>query len=239
MSSVEEFYDEYTEKQLRKGIHHRHLSIQRWLEKFGLKRNHKILEIGSGIGTVSELMLRYLNAKGSLTVTDISPKSLNIARQRLSKYFNVKICEFDFSKDRMDDQFDVIVLPDVLEHIPLDRHDDLFDHLHSMLKDSGWVFIHIPEPNYLEWIIRNKPELLQIIDQPIHTYLLAESIKKSGLYIQYLQSYSLFCEGPDYQVIVLKKNPSPELYERSIQPPQDSVFRRLKRKFRFVIRGKK
>lgn len=56
MDDIKKFYDEYTVKQVRVGINHRHLSIQRFLERFGLIKNSKVLEVGCGIGTVSELM---------------------------------------------------------------------------------------------------------------------------------------------------------------------------------------
>ena len=240
MDNVEEFYDEYTKKQSIKGINHRHLSIQRWLEEFGLKPTSKVLEVGCGIGTVSELILRYLNSNGSLLSTDISQKSLELSKSRLKKYKNVEIKAFDFTSDKIDGgRFDVIVLPDVIEHIPLENHAKLFLNLSSMLKEDGFIFIHIPEPNHLEWTTKHNPEELQIIDQPIHTQLLSKNIIDSNLYIQYLQSYCVYNQRPDYQAVVLKNIPLDDDYVPKKSFLHDSNSRRIYRKIKFYLRGGK
>ncbi|SNT01905.1 Methyltransferase domain-containing protein [Ekhidna lutea] len=232
---VKTFYDEFTISQEAMGINHRHLSIQRHLEEFGLQKDNNILEIGCGIGTLTELMLSYVGKNGKITAVDVSEKSISIAKKRLEVYDNVNLEVFDFTKDIKDALFDVIVLPDVIEHIPLKLHESLFLNLSKMLKKEGFVLIHIPDPNYLQWNIDHKKEGLQIIDQPIYTHLLATNIVKSQLYIAYLKSYSLYVNNPDYQVVVLKKKEGLEMYN-SIMPTNDSLLRRIKRKFRYLRR---
>ena len=239
MGKVEQYYDEYTSRQLAMGINHRHLSIQRWLEYFGLKEDDAVLEVGCGIGTVSELIMRYLSSKGRLLATDISEESLRLARERLTKYSNVEVSNMNFVSQKSSEKFDVIVLPDVIEHIPIELHADLFKNLDSMLVEDGFVFIHIPDPNHLEWTIRNRPDLLQIIDQPIHTSILAENLKSTSLYIHHLQSYSVFNVQPDYQLIVLKKIPKEDSYVQKERFTSGSLSERIKRKARYLIRGNK
>ncbi|MFY0689697.1 MAG: class I SAM-dependent methyltransferase [Cyclobacteriaceae bacterium] len=239
MGRVSEFYDEFTRLQLKSGINHRHLSIQRHLEKIGLMPNSKVLEVGCGIGTVSELILRFLSKEGALTATDISPKSLEIARKKLAKYANVIIREIDLTTQEIDGDFDLIVLPDVIEHIPIDKHKSLFAKLSIRLKFGGCVFIHIPDPNHLEWTIKHNPTELQIIDQPIHTHILSANLLDTGLYIHHLESYSIYNNAPDYQAIVLKHIPKKSDYSTRNRFLHDSMIRRLKRKVKYVIRGNK
>jgi trans-aconitate 2-methyltransferase len=109
-----------------------------------------------------------------------------------------------------DDQFDVIVLPDVLEHIPQRDHASLFQKLSSWLAPHGKVIIHTPEPFFLEWQIKTAPHSLQIIDQPVHTSVLARNATAAGLYIHFLSSYSIWKNQPDYQIALLK--PQPQSY---------------------------
>ena len=238
MDQIQEFYDQFTAHQKNMGINHRHLSIQRLLEANGLKREHNVLEVGCGIGTLTELILRYLSNEGSLLGLDISPKSIEIANQRLSKYANATLKVDDLTKRSLDQKFDVIVLPDVIEHIPLELHKAFFLNLSKMLRPTGFIFIHIPDPNYLQWCIDAKKDGLQIIDQPIHTHLLSENLRGSNLYIHSLKSYSVFLRENDYQAIVLKHIPTVEQYN-PVKPKHDPLMRRIIRKARYLIRGNK
>lgn len=238
MNDVEKYYDDYADLQAQKGINHRHLSIQRLLEKFGLKPDQNVLEVGCGIGTQSDLILRYLSSKGRLLGADISPRSIDIAKNRLSKYANASFEVFDFTQEIKNDVFNVIVMPDVIEHIPLELHAQLFKNLAQMLDEEGFILIHIPDPNYLEWCMKNDPEKLQIIDQPIHTSILAPNLLESDLYISYLQSYSVFQKEYDYQVVVLKKVPKGS-YMNNPSPLHDSIQRRIKRKVKYFLRNGK
>lgn len=238
MSNVTEFYDQFADRQQTVGINHRHLRIQRWLEKFGLQRDDKVLEVGCGIGTVTELILRYLSSKGSLYGVDISPKNIELSKQRLNKYANARLEVIDLTEHVLDEQFDVITLPDVIEHIPLELHKTLFLNLSKMLKEKGFIFVHIPDPNYLQWAVDKGIDGLQIIDQPIHSNLLTGNLQGTGLYIDFLTSYSVFLKGSDYQAIVLKHISSADSYD-SILPMHDSIGRRLKNKLRYVLRGNK
>ncbi len=239
MSEVEKFYDEFAVRQQKAGINHRHLSIQRRLEHFGLSQNSRVLEVGCGVGTVTELILRFLDSEGFILATDISPESVRVGKERLNRYCNLDYKVHDFTKETVDGEFDVIVLPDVIEHIPIYLHKVLFHNLGQLLNDNGFILIHIPDPNHLEWCIQNEPENLQIVDQPVHTHLIAENIKESGLYIHFLESYSIYNRQPDYQVIILKKIPGENNYTSLIQFLNDSTFRKIKKKLKWILRGGK
>lgn len=167
--SVEKFYDNFANNQIQMGVNHRHLAIQRRLEEKGLKKNARILEIGAGIGTQTELMLLYLKSEGYVVANDISNDSLNIAEASLNKYTNVKFLHGNIIDIEIKDSFDCIVLPDVLEHIPKVDHNRLFGKLSKLIKDDGFIFIHIPNPDYLNWVRDNYPDQLQIIDQSLST----------------------------------------------------------------------
>lgn len=237
MSEVVKFYDEFTELQTQVGINNRHISIIEHLEKSGLRPNDKVLEIGCGIGTVSELILRYLSPSGYLQSIDISPKSIELAKQRLVKYKNVVVEVRDIFREPITDKFNVIVLPDVIEHIPIELHHQLFNRIADMLLIDGFVFIHIPHPNNLEWLIKNKEKGLQIIDQPIFTDTLCKVIYPLGFYIHYLKSYSIYTNDNDYQIIVLKKKPQQQNLDRLPSYFNISVAKRIRKKIEYVLRG--
>jgi len=203
-SKVADWYDEFSTQQVNTGINLRHKSIHEWCLKFGLKKTDSVLEIGCGVGTQSQLIAEYLT-KGKLTINDISEKSVDIARERLKKFNNISYSKGDIIEQPITSKFDFIILPDVIEHIPLENHFKLFEKLSTLLKDDGSILIHIPFPNYLEWTQEFKPELLQVIDQPITTDILAKNCYPNKLYIEKLITYKIWVEKNDYQAIKLKK----------------------------------
>lgn len=198
---VVNFYDNFAKKQ---GVNKRHYYILRHLIKSGLKINHSVLEIGCGIGSLTGLLANYIK-KGHLLSIDLSPESINIAKKNLSKFKNLNLVASDItSYDFNNTLNDVIVLPDVLEHIPLELHFNLFEKMSKILKPGGFVFINIPNPEYLEWCIKNRPDLLQIIDQPIYINELAKNSYPHGFYIDELKTYAVWVKDGDYQYIVLR-----------------------------------
>jgi ubiquinone/menaquinone biosynthesis C-methylase UbiE len=199
------FYDNYTSRQQRVGVNKRHGSIFSLLKEKGLKPNHSVLELGCGIGTFTSLIIPYLK-QGNILALDISDKSIDLAKQTYqspnTKFITADATTYDFEANT----FDVIILPDVLEHIPIELHNALFSNLQSVLKDKGFIFIHIPNPYFLEWCETNRPQDLQIIDQPIKTDVLIENTYKNNLFIEELKCYSIWVKDKDYQYIVLRNN---------------------------------
>jgi trans-aconitate 2-methyltransferase len=235
MSEVAEFYDEFTERQLLMGINARNVSIQRWLEEFGLQKNNAVLEIGCGIGTQTQLLAEYLLPTAKITANDISTKSVDIARKRLAKHTNIEWIAEDFlACNSIKEKYDVVLLPDVIEHIPIELHSDLFKKIHTCLKPSGFVLIHIPDPMFLDWCTVHMQDKLQIIDQPIFTDILIQNTYPHGYYIHYLKTYSIWIDNGDYQVIVLKPKISLEKRVYNIIPTQVSLYSKSKAKVKQV-----
>lgn len=198
------YYDDYVSRQKHVGVNLRHHSIIEKLKNAGLKSHHKVLEIGCGIGTFTSLLVEDIK-EGSIVSMDISGKSIEEAKQLFGKYTHLQLIHADVVEyDFKEVMFDVVVLPDVLEHIPIEFHDTLFKKISKVLSPSGFVFIHIPNPYFLEWCHKNNPEILQIIDQPITTDILSKSTYPNGLYIHELKTYSIWVVEGDYQYIVLK-----------------------------------
>jgi trans-aconitate 2-methyltransferase len=239
MSEVAEFYDKFSEKQVSTGINNRHLSILRHLKNAGLHQHSSVLEVGCGVGTVSELILRFLSNQGSLKAVDISPISIQAANKLSEKYSNASFEVRDLTQELLPLKFDTIVLPDVIEHIPFSLYPQFFNNLFGMLKDNGFVFIHIPHPNYLQWLIDTENKELQIIDQPVYTDTFLPTIYSTGFYLHALQSYSVYTEEDDYQLLILKKRSAHRDYEKQGKYYQVPLAQRIFGKLRYIVRGLK
>lgn len=205
MSSVEKFYDSFSSNQEATGINLRHKTIDKWCTKFELKSSDKVLEIGCGIGTQTELLSNRIT-DGCIDAYDISPKSIEMAKKRLQSRPNINFYAADITQvDLKKDFYDFVLLPDVLEHIPIDVHDKLFERISYSMKSDAKVLIHIPDPYHNQWISIHKPERQQIIDQNLFLPLIAKPIYDADLCIEYLETYDLHANNGDYQVIVLRK----------------------------------
>ena len=129
----------------------------------------------------------------------------------------------DFS---IDEKYDIIILPDVLEHIPIEAHDNIFKTIKGLIKPSGFIFINIPNPYALEYLHIHHKELLQIIDQPIYTNILLNTVYKYDFYIDNLKTYAVFYEEADYQMMVLKPRKSFE--SMTVKPKINVLLNSLK-----------
>lgn len=235
MSKVAEYYDDYTQRQAKIGINDRHRSIQRWLEKFGLRRTDSVLEIGCGIGTQTKLLAQYLSPSAKIVANDISPKSVEIGKKTLAAHRNIEWIAADIITHPLDGQFDVVLLPDVIEHIPIEQHSALFQKISQVLKPTGFVLIHIPNPNFLQWCRETRPETLQVIDQPIFTNLLTQNVYPHGLFIHFLETYTIFKENNDYQVVVLKKVRRDLTYFEREYSFREKVQRKVRKFFKKIF----
>jgi cyclopropane fatty-acyl-phospholipid synthase-like methyltransferase len=209
---VEEFYNTFKEHQKKLGVNIRHRTIFRNLKKAGLQPNSNVIEVGCGIGTVSSLILKYIS-NGRFVGIDISNESIDLARKRNSAYKNAEFLVNDMSAFTHTTKFDFVVLPDVLEHIPVEQHHNLFKVLSAVTTKDATVLINIPEPNYLNWARKDHPEKLQIIDQSLSMQDLLNNSYPHGFKLFSMNSYCLQYTDIDYTSIILKKNMEKEHYQ--------------------------
>lgn len=203
---VVSFYDQFADKQEKTGINSRHLSILDKVMAAGLRPDHHVLEVGCGIGTVSSLLARQV-PKGKVLAVDISPESISKAKKIWKSQQNLSFEVSDMSDfDKADQQFDFFVFPDVLEHIPVDQHQALFQKIQKHAHQDSVVFVHIPAPRYLQWMIDHEPEKLQVIDQPLDSGDLIKSLNNAGFYLEKMETYSVFFEEKDYQYFIFRSS---------------------------------
>jgi trans-aconitate 2-methyltransferase len=201
---VVSFYDQFAEKQEKTGINSRHLSILDKVKAAGLKSHHRILEVGCGIGTVSHLLATQVKS-GSVLAVDISPESIEKAKVLWQSQSNLSFEVSDMSDfNKKSQKFDFFVFPDVLEHIPVDQHFRLFQNISKHAHPDSVIFIHIPAPRYLKWMIANEPEKLQVIDQPLDSGELIKTITANGFYLDKMDTYPLFYAEKDYQYFIFR-----------------------------------
>lgn len=230
---IREWYNGFTKKQKSVGINLRHYKIINKAIDFGLKNHHVVLEVGCGIGTLTTLLNNFLNG-GRIVGTDISDASIEIARSNVLGTKNkVEFIVSDMIDFSYSGNFDFIILPDVLEHIPIDQHQNLFEFLSNHMDDHSVLLIHIPHPKGLDFIRKTYPERLQIIDQSIHADSLMESAYSNNLILCYYEAYSLFSDGDEYVFAGFKRNTEVNLIPKS---KMKIIIEKIVSKIRFQYR---
>lgn len=229
-ASIARYYDGHAaEIQQRVGVNLRHRSILRRLVRAGLKSDHRVLEIGCGIGTLTGLIARRAS-RGSVLAIDISDKAVEMARAHLAGHRHVRFLVSDMSTFAVDERYNFIVLPDVLEHIPEATHERLFGILRAHLAPGGCICIHIPDPQAQEWLRKERPEALQIVDQSLAIAPMVERFARLGVILDRFERYSLWTREPDYDWIEFR------LVQEGLQQTSYSYARRVLNELRSRLR---
>jgi trans-aconitate 2-methyltransferase len=203
---VKEYYDHtFKDYQKKIGINSRHRYIFKKLKSLGLKSDSVVLEVGCGIGSVSHLILKYIT-QGSFVGLDISSESIKMAQKFNSFHKNAEFLVNDMSHFSHSKKFDFVVFPDVLEHIPVEQHANIFETIAKHTTPNATVLINIPEPNHLNWLRIQHPEKIQIIDQSLSVQDLLNNCYPYGFKLFSVNPHQLYYSVPDYLTIVLKKN---------------------------------
>ncbi len=122
--------------------------------------------IGCGAGESALHLVEHVAPQTNILAVDLASNSVEIA-QKLFPHPQIQYQQMDVITDTIDGSWDVIVMPDVLEHIPLDGRDVLFEKLNTLLSDRGILLITCPAPNARRSRRRAENTLSQIVDEDV------------------------------------------------------------------------
>jgi len=106
-----------------------------------------ILEVGSGIGNISQY---FLNDNFEISLSDLSNDYFKILEQKFSGFSNLKgLFTLDFAEKELElkyphliGQFDTVFALNVLEHVP--DHEQAVKNCHKLLRPGGNLVILVP-----------------------------------------------------------------------------------------------
>jgi 2-polyprenyl-3-methyl-5-hydroxy-6-metoxy-1,4-benzoquinol methylase len=134
------FDDEYYKKQAK--------FFDCWLsqELSVLPRKIKVLDYGCGAGFLINYLIGIFE---DVLGVDSSKEQVALAKQKNLPVFHLAIDDFDEWCNRHENEFDVIFLMDVLEHVPVNSQINFTRMLVKVLKVNGTIFIKVPNANSL------------------------------------------------------------------------------------------
>ena len=215
-NEISDFYDEYVQRQIKTGANERLISLYKRLLNGGLNADSKVLELGCGVGIFTKLLAKKVK-NGIIEAVDLSEKSVAVAKNELKDRNNIHFDVADVVKYQpKNSDFDMITLMDVIEHIPLEHHAELFANLAKIATEKTNILINIPNPQYIGYVRINHPESLQVIDQEVELFTLMQHLEKNGLELAYFEKYGIW-EQDDYHFMVIRKKRNFELKHLSDQ----------------------
>ena len=145
---------------------------QAFIDSMELDKNKSVLEIGVGTG---RLAVRVAPICGKFCGIDISPKTIDRAKENLSGQANVKLLCGDFLDFPFDSKFDVIYSSLTFMHI--EDKQNAINKVSTLLKDSGKFVLSI-DKNQSEFIDTGTRKIKIYPDTKDKT---VEYIKSAGL----------------------------------------------------------
>ncbi len=168
-SDVREFYDDFSKRVLVRDfsyVNRRHEAVKALCKRF-VPRGSVVLEIGCGVGIVSKFLAK--RAKRVVGV-DISEKNIEIAREFAGSptvHFETLDAVEDAAKLARHGAFDVVLMADVIEHIPKSAYPKLFATVEGSLVSTGRVILTFPSPEIQDYMAREKASDVQVIDERV------------------------------------------------------------------------
>jgi glycosyltransferase involved in cell wall biosynthesis len=144
------FFDSETEDVVYQTIQRmKRLSrYNRWIfSKFKPFLGRRVLEIGSGIGNITKLLLD----RDLIIATDVEPKYLLHLENTFGKYKKFKVENFDISESEAERyrpyQIDSVVCFNVLEHI--EKDEKALKNIFDLLESKGRLLLLVPSHRWL------------------------------------------------------------------------------------------
>ena len=194
------YYDSLVSHMIEQRDNPRNQDTLKFLSQW-IKPNMNVLDLGCGIGITTEHIHKTIGAE--VIGLDLSPKAIAYARQHSNAKYRCGSIFFE----QFHYKFDCVVLADVLEHIQLEQHLELFKLLSGLTTDSGMLVINLPHPDYMKTLRTKYPfgdmKLFQPIDETVEIEPLLTRLKEAGL--DNVQYSAPALDGQYYKIVVVKK----------------------------------
>jgi len=149
-----DFYNNFVEHFDQQKDNGRNQSFREWIVKW-IKPGSRVLDFGCALGYNSG----FLTDQCTVVGIDISPKCIEIAKERYPKgeWICTDVTDNDNLEPHIED-VDFIIMSDVVEHVPMDRHKKLFRYLGFRSSKTAAILASIPNPEIHEESLKNTPQ---------------------------------------------------------------------------------
>jgi SAM-dependent methyltransferase len=204
---VRRFYDELTDSRMLAYLERPNQRIQRAIERvLGYVDAETVaLEIGCGVGLVTDAVA-HVAKDGGVWACDISENAVRHARERVRAQ-NVRflVCdavhEFERLRSWLRRPVQLVMMIDVIEHIPLEEHALLLRNLCTLLDAAGTIVLTYPAPDFQRRQRERDPATLQLVDEIVELKHVERLAAANGLAVEHYSIEQIWSE--DYAHCVL------------------------------------
>jgi len=163
---------------------------------------NSILDLGFGLGWSSYEMARHFPS-ATVRGFDIS-EELTATAKSLFQASNLTYTSMDLTRDFPKGKFDVIILIDVYEHIPISDRSKFYENIRRSLSENGRVIFTCPTVYHQNYLRKHKPEGLQPVDEDIDIHSFLDFCKNTGTEISHF-AYLDIWNSRDYLYCIAEK----------------------------------
>jgi trans-aconitate 2-methyltransferase len=196
-SEVKAFYNSFIDKRMidyRLYGNHRISEAGKFIRRY-VERNSNILDIGCGIGIVTEMVSKR-NRNGRTWACDISDRNISYAKKtvqnkRINFFVADIVNDFEQIQGTIEAPIDLVMMVDVIEHLPPGNLEKLFESFAAIVRQGGLIILAYPSPEYQNYLRANQPDELQVIDENIYISDLEKNAMTSGFHLIFFSYQNL------------------------------------------------
>ncbi len=121
-------------------------TVEYIIEKLKEHRPTSILDLGCGDGRLTRELSKHINCRKIVGI-DYSQRAISLAKAINPDMSNTHFQCIDITKNIPNEKFDIIVLMEVIEHIPLDQIQIFLENVAKTLSRNGKVIVTVPHSN--------------------------------------------------------------------------------------------
>lgn len=245
VDQVRHYYDQFLRDQMLSYRVNGNLRIEKAIEFFTahISKDDVIVDVGCGIGIATEAVARKAKA-GSVLGLDLSEQNIWYANQTISLP-NLSFHCLDIVNDAdavislLPAKPSVIIMCDVLEHIPQDAVADMFRLYARLGAPNVKVLLTFPSAHHLDLLRKESPDKLQIIDNSVTAEILTRAASSAMLSVSYFRVMDISRHG-DYIHSMLERTETLQERSRELVDRKLNLPSRLHRKFiRPIVRRRR
>lgn len=184
----------------------------------------RVLEIGCGAGILTNFLSK--NA-AHVTAVDISDANIAIASAYNHKRTNIRFLLQDILTDASEIEqgkpYHFVLFADVIEHIPLEKHPQVFNLVEKILSEQGVLVLTLPTPEYQRYLKAHNPGALQVIDEEVELSHILTHTTLRPIYFKYQHIWL----KNQYMHVVLARDT--KIMPKSAQPIPIRMLNRVKK----------
>lgn len=206
MNSSKQFYEKFPKKLLNDYLNSNQRieialyfilqQIDPWIKN--------ILDIGCGIGWSSYEMAKQSTAK--ILAVDLSDANIAVANKLFFHpkidFKQIDITKYDLPKG---ENFDLVVLIDVFEHIPKEDRMGFYTFLNNILSENGKIVLTCPTVFHQQYLKKYNPAGLQPVDEEVDLDTLLDFAKSVNAEVIHFE-YKNIWNRNDYFHAVIERN---------------------------------